>query len=65
MGVIGFDLGFTVFRWHAGEAWLAPLTIQAQIDANKSDLMYSHALEGFETPAPVGADDYATEKALI
>ena len=22
------------YRWHAGEAWSAPLTIQAPIDAN-------------------------------
>ena len=37
MGVTGFDLGLTMSRPHAGEAWLAPLSIQAQINANQKD----------------------------
>ena len=50
----GLDLGSTVSRPHAGEAWLAPLSIQAQINANKSALMYSDAELAFassEAPA--------------
>ena len=34
MGVTWPRLGRVVYKWHAGEAWLAPLTIQAPINAN-------------------------------
>ena len=65
MGVIGLDLGSTMSRPHAGEAWLAPLSIQAQINANQSvALMHSDAMKAFKSPAPKGADDMVLVPAL-
>ena len=53
MGVTRSRLEFTVYKRHAGEAWLAPLTIQAKLNA-KEQLMFSDAELAFassEAPA--------------
>jgi len=65
MGVTGLDLGSTVSRPHAGEAWLAPLSIQAQINANQSvALMHSDAIKAFTvSKAPNGGDALAYAKS--
>ncbi len=36
-------LEFSVYKWHAGEAWLAPSTIQAHINANENDALIAQA----------------------
>ena len=52
LGVIGFDLSSTSSRWHAGEAWWAPLSIQAQIHANYNPVAEAEAVLA-EAPALV------------
>lgn len=37
-------LTITMYRWHAGEAWSAPLPIQAQINANDKLLAEANAI---------------------
>ena len=58
MGVTGLDLSLTVSRPHAGEAWLAPLSIQAQINAKSETLTFAKVMKAFnESPnAPKEAE---------
>lgn len=44
MGVMWLRLELAGYRWHAGEAWSAPLTIQAQINANDTTLAAAEAI---------------------
>lgn len=61
--MIGFDLSSTLSRPHAGEAWLAPLSIQAQINAKSETLTFAKVMGEFEkSTAPKEAEVVATVK---